>query len=177
MNPNSFVAPSVGAAGLQRQADQGPRMEYLGTEVSAVQNGHHRFVCRELGRRADCRQLSLNEVPPGLYTNLQAAKPYSAFGTIDLYENTGHNWYNSAQLKLERRFCTGPLLHAVVCIFEEYVRKRSRRCLGRPTPFAPEGYNRGLASFDHANILVRQRRLGRSDRKRPCLRRQYESDC
>ena len=32
---------------------------------------------------------SLNNVPPGLYTDLQAAKPYPIFGSIDLYKNTG----------------------------------------------------------------------------------------
>ncbi|PYT27513.1 MAG: hypothetical protein DMG58_20155, partial [Acidobacteria bacterium] len=50
---------------------------------------------------------SLNNVAPGLYTDLQAAKPYPVFGSIDLYKNTGSNHYNSGQLKVERRFSKG----------------------------------------------------------------------
>ena len=48
-----------------------------------------------------------NEVAPGSYTDLQAAKPYPAFGQINVLENLGKSWYNGLQMKWERRFSEG----------------------------------------------------------------------
>jgi hypothetical protein len=96
---------------------------------------------------------SINNVPPGLYTNLQAAKPYSTFGSIDLYENTGKNWYNSGQLRIERQFSRG-LSYMLSYAYSKNISQNGADSVWiAPTPFAPPGYNRGLASFDHAHIL------------------------
>ena len=48
-----------------------------------------------------------NEVPPGNYPDLQAAKPYPAFGEINVLENRGTAKYNGLQIKWERRFAHG----------------------------------------------------------------------
>ncbi len=96
---------------------------------------------------------SLNNVAPGLYTNLQAAKPYSAFGSIDLYQNSGKNWYNSAQLKVERRFAKG-LSYMLSYAFSKNISENGADSIwATPTPFAPAGYNRGIASYNHTHIL------------------------
>jgi len=92
-------------------------------------------------------------VAPGLYTNLQAAKPYPAFGSIDLYINSGKNWYNSGQLKVERRFAKG-LSYMLSYAFSKNISENGGDSVWTtPTPFAPAGYNRGLASYNHTNIL------------------------
>ena len=96
---------------------------------------------------------SLNNVAPGLYTNLQAAKPYPAFGSIDLYQNSGKNWYNSGQLKIERRFSKG-LSYMLSYAFSKNISENGADSVyAAPTPFAPAGYNRGLASYNHTHIL------------------------
>src|SRR5207249_1336780 len=88
------------------------------------------------------------------YTDLQAAKPYPVFGSIDLYQNTGSNHYNSGQLKLERRFSQG-LSYLVSYAFAKKISDEGGNSIwSRPTPFAPAGYNRGRASYDHTHILA-----------------------
>ena len=46
-------------------------------------------------------------VPPGSYTNLQAARPWPAFGSIQLIENIGASWYDGLHAKWECRFANG----------------------------------------------------------------------
>jgi hypothetical protein len=96
---------------------------------------------------------SLNNVAPGLYTNLQAAKPYTAFGSIDLYQNSGQNWYNSGQLKVERRFAKGLSYTFAYAFSKNIAQNGADSVYSTPTPFAPAGYNRGLASYNHTSIL------------------------
>ena len=50
-----------------------------------------------------------NEVAPGQYTNLQAARPFPRFAGITLYENLGKTWYNALAVQIRtavrRRAC------------------------------------------------------------------------
>jgi hypothetical protein len=88
-----------------------------------------------------------------LYTDLQAAKPYPAFGSIDLYVNSGKNWYNSGQLKVERRFSRG-LSYMMSYAFSKNISENGADSVWAvPTPFAPAGYNRGIASYNRTHIL------------------------
>ncbi len=97
---------------------------------------------------------SLNNVAPGLYKDLQAAKPYPIFGSVDLYRNTGANHYNSGQLKVERRFAQG-ISYMVSYAYSKNISDSGGNSVwDTPTPFAPNGYNRGRAAFDHTHILA-----------------------
>jgi hypothetical protein len=153
VNPNSFTASSVGAAAY----DVKPMIDHewnlsvqkslpfkTAATVSYVGSTAHGLVVDN----------SLNNVPPGLYPNLQAAKPYPIFGTIDLYKNTGANHYNSGQLKVERRFSDG-LSFMLSYAFSKNISENGGDSIwATPTPFAPAGYNRGRASYDHTHILA-----------------------
>jgi hypothetical protein len=97
---------------------------------------------------------SINNVAPGLYTNLQAAKPYPVFGSIDLYKNTGSNHYNSGQLKVERRFDKGLSFMFSYAFSKNISDGGGDSIWSTPVPFAPAGYNRGRASYDHTHILA-----------------------
>jgi len=89
-----------------------------------------------------------NTVRPGLYTDIQAAKPYPVFGDVTLYGNDGDSYYNSAQLKWEKRFSKG-LSYLLSYAFSKHIDDRVS-----PTPFAPEGYDRGRSTFDRTHILA-----------------------
>jgi len=153
VNPTSFVAPSVSAAAYNVKPIKDHEWN-----ISVQKSLPFKLAATAayVGSSGDGLIVdnSLNNVPAGLYTNLQAAKPYTAFGSIDLYENTGHNWYNSAQLKVERRFAQGLSFMMSYAYSKNMSENGADGIWAVPTPFAPQGYNRGLASFDHANILA-----------------------
>jgi hypothetical protein len=94
-----------------------------------------------------------NEVAPGQYTNLQAARPYPRFAGITLYENLGKTWYNALQVKMERRFSQGLLFNTVYSFGKHLVDNVGSAVWDAPEPFAPEGYNRGRSNFDRTHIL------------------------
>jgi len=153
VNPTSFVAPSVSAAAY----DVKPTKDHewnLSVQKSLAFNSA--LTVSYVGSYGDglIADNSLNNVQPGLYTNLQAAKPYTDFGSIDLYVNSGKNWYNSGQLKLERRYSKG-LSYMVSYAFSKNISENGADSIWTvPTPFAPAGYNRGLASYNHTHILA-----------------------
>ncbi|HYM05879.1 MAG TPA: carboxypeptidase regulatory-like domain-containing protein [Terriglobales bacterium] len=153
VNPNSFTASSVGAAAY----DVKPMKDHeWNLSVQKTLPYKMAVTLSYVGSKADGLVVdnSINNVPPGLYTNLQAAKPYPIFGSIDLYKNTGSNHYNSGQLKIERRFSQG-LSYMLSYAFSKNISQNGADGVwSTPTPFAPSGYNRGRASYDHTHILA-----------------------
>jgi hypothetical protein len=152
VNPNAFVTPGVSAAAYNVK----PIIDHeWNISVQKTLPFKTAVTVAYVGSSGDNLVVdnSINNVPAGLYTNLQAAKPYPQFGGIDVYENTGHNWYNSAQLKVERRFSRGLSFMLSYAFSKNMSENGADGVWAVPTPFAPAGYNRGLANFDHANIL------------------------
>jgi len=153
VNPNAFVTPGVSAAAYNVKPMKDHEWNIsvqkslpfkTAATVSYVGSAAHGLVVDN----------SLNNVGPGLYTDLQAAKPYPAFGGVDLYKNTGANHYNSGQLKIERRFSEG-LSFMLSYAFSKNISEAGGDSIwSTPTPFAPAGYNRGRASYDHTHILA-----------------------
>jgi hypothetical protein len=103
-----------------------------------------------------------NEAPPGRYTNLQAAKPYPAFGVVNLLENVGDVWYDALQVKWERRFAKG-FGSMVSYAFSKNIGNKAPSTdtaapgFGtpwNPTAFAPNGYDRGRSDLDRTHILT-----------------------
>ncbi len=94
-----------------------------------------------------------NEVVPGRYTDLQAAKPYPAFGEINVVENLGKSWYNGLQLKWERRYVDGLSFMASYAFGKNLNDNLPANEYERLIPFAPAGYNRGRSSWDRTHIL------------------------
>jgi hypothetical protein len=97
---------------------------------------------------------SINNVPPGQYADLQAAKPYPVFGPIDLYMNTGKSWYNSFQAKVEKRYSNGLSFMVSYAFSKNIAENGASGIWDTPIPFAPAGYNRGRANYDHTHILA-----------------------
>ena len=98
-------------------------------------------------------QPRLNTAPPGNYTNLQAATPYPHFGTVNIYESLGKDWYNALQLKLDRRFSNG-LMYMVSYAFARDISAFGDSTIAQPTPYAPKGYDEGVSPNQRRNILT-----------------------
>jgi len=151
-SPNSFTASSVGAAAYNVK----PMKDYeWNISVQKTLPFKTAVTLSYVGSKASDLVVdnSLNNVPPGLYTDLQAAKPYPIFGGIDLYENTGRNHYNSGQLLIERRFSQGLSFTLAYAFSKNISEAGGDSVYATPTPFAPAGYNRGRAAYDHTHIL------------------------
>jgi hypothetical protein len=152
-NPESFVASSVSAAAYNVKPIKDKEWNISVQKSLPLKSA---ITLAYVGSSASDLIVdnSLNNVPPGLYTNLQASKPYPVFGDIDLYQNTGSNHYHSGQLKLERRFSQS-LSYMVSYAFAKNISEAGADSIwSTPTPFAPAGYNRGRSSYDHTHILA-----------------------
>lgn len=109
-----------------------------------------------------------NEVPPGQYANLQAARPYPRMGSITVSQNRlsgtqflpwlpepGKSWYNALQVRLERRFSAGVsygLSYAFSKTMSDYA--TSQTVGGTIPPFAPRGYLRAVTENDLTHMLT-----------------------
>ena len=152
--PREFVAPSVVNAAYDVRPNKVEQWNFSvqkaipflrsAITVSYVGNRGYHLITKQ----------SLNEVPPGAYTNLQAAKPYPKLGNVFVYQNTGNSWYNSLQTVLERRF-TGGMTYSLAYAFarnlDDY---QSLVGATQPTPFAPAGYNRGPSVLERRSVLT-----------------------
>src|SRR2546423_1384903 len=95
----------------------------------------------------------INTPPPGTYANLQAASPYPRFGTINLYESGGREWYNSLQVKLERRFSHG-LTYLFSYAFSRDISLYGSETTAAPTLYAPRNYDEGASPNERRHILT-----------------------
>jgi hypothetical protein len=151
--PHNFVAPSVVNAAFDVKPNVVEQWNFSvqkaipilrsALTVSYVGNRGYHLITKQ----------SLNEVPPGTYSNLQNAKPYPRLGNVFVYQNTGNSWYNSLQAVMERRFHSG-LSYSLAWTFSRNI-DDFQSLLGatQPTPFAPAGYNRGPSVVERRHIL------------------------
>ncbi len=152
-DPTAFIAPSVTAAAY----DVKPmKMHEFNLSIQAalpwLRSAATLTYAGNRGRDLITR-LDHNEVPPGTYTNLQAARPYPQLGTVRLYENIGASWYNALQLKVERRFERG-LSYGVAYAFARNIDEFGASITDSPTPFAPPGYERGRSQQERRHVLT-----------------------
>ena len=96
---------------------------------------------------------SLNELPPGPYANFQASRPYPRISVIQIFDNIGSQSYHGMLLKWERRFAEG-LASTVSYSFGKSIDENGSSWQDIPTPFGPDGYNRGRNSQDRAHLLT-----------------------
>jgi hypothetical protein len=152
-DPQSFIQPSVGESPAWN-IDEARTHEF---NVS-VQKGlpfSSALTVSYVGTRLR-NQVSLypyNEVPPGLYPNLQAAKPYPAFGELNVLENRGSGEYNGLQIKLERRFADGLSFTGSYSLAKDTSDSVTADEAGRLQPFVPAGYLKGRSSADRRHML------------------------
>lgn len=151
--PHNFVAPSVVNAAFDVKPNVVEQWNFSiqkaitwiksALTVSYIGNRGYHLITKN----------SMNDVPPGTYSNLQNARPYPGLGNIFVYQNTGNNWYNSVQAVMERRFRSG-LSYAFNWTFARAI-DDFQTLLGATqiTPFAPAGYNRGPSVLERRHIL------------------------
>lgn len=168
-DPRSFIAPQVIAPvvdlGTQKTHEWNISVQKALPFNSAV------TVSYVANKSVDAiTGVRYNDVPPGRYTNLQDARPYPRLGDGYVYLNQGNTWYNSAQVKVERRFVSG-FSYAMAYAFGKLLMNDTEtEHTGTPEPFAPVGYNRGRSDLDRTHIFAlngvwevpfgRQRRFG-----------------
>jgi len=146
-NPQTFVTPSVIAPSVKMKSNKSHQMNI--SIQKSVPGDSAVTVSYVMNRTLDLFDSpQYNSVRPGLYTNLQAAKPFPVFGDVTLYGNNADSYYHSGQLKWEKRFSRG-LSYALSYAFSKHIDEKVA-----PTPFAPEGYDRGRSEFDRTHILA-----------------------
>lgn len=152
-DPSAFVAPSVSAAvwdvkpmkSYQWNVSVQKGLPFLDSAVTVSYVGNRG---RDLITRVD-----ENVVPPGQYENLQAALPFPQLGTIRIAHNNNKSWYDSLQLRLEKRFAKG-LGYGVAYAFSRDITDFGTNDIqSRPTPFAPPGYEHGPSNLSRRHIL------------------------
>ncbi len=146
-DPQAFVTPSVVAPRVDMISN---KSHQLNVSVQKSLPGDSAItVSYVMNRVADLFDTPQYNVPrPGLYANLQAARPYPVFGDVTIYGNGADSYYNSAQLKWEKRFSRG-VSYGLSYAFSKHIDDAIA-----PTPFAPEGYDRGRSEFDRTHILA-----------------------
>ncbi|MGH9662653.1 MAG: TonB-dependent receptor domain-containing protein [Bryobacteraceae bacterium] len=151
--PTAFIAPSVTAA--HAGVDPMKMHEFnLALQAALPWIGSAATLSYVGNRGRDLiTRLDHNEVPPGRYTSLQAARPYPALGPVRLYENIGRSWYNSLQLKVERRFTRG-FGYTVAYAFARNIDELGASITDSPTPFSPQGYERGRSQLERRHVLT-----------------------
>jgi outer membrane receptor protein involved in Fe transport len=150
-DPTAFVSPGVQAAD--------PRVKSMKTHqwnlsVQRELPGDSALTVSYVGNRGRdlITQSDEDAVPPGVYDNLQAAKPYPELGSVLIYRNIGKSWYNAMMLKWEKRFAKG-FSYMASYSFSKNIGESSNDVWNQPTPFSPAGYERGRSSLDRTHIL------------------------
>jgi outer membrane receptor protein involved in Fe transport len=152
-NPQAFIAPSVTGVGYDVKPMKVHEWNVsLQTLAPVVKSAVTLSWVANRGKALITRQ-DYNEVPPGRYTNLQAARPYPAMGTVRLYENIGLSWYNALQVKAERRFQRG-FGYILSYAFARNLDDAGASLTDGRDPFAPAGYHRGRSELERRHILT-----------------------
>jgi hypothetical protein len=152
-DPTAFVAPSVTAPVIDSTSN---KYHQWNISTQMAMPGSSALTVSYIGNKLvdGIAQYNYNNVKPGLYANLQAAKPYPVFGDVNLYDNLGKSWYNGLQLKWEKRFSDGFSYMVSYSLSRQTDENGGEGIWDTPTPFAPEGYNKGRAGFDRTHILA-----------------------
>ncbi len=152
-NPETFIQPSVGESPAW---DIEPaRSHQFNISVQKGLPWKSAVTVSYVGVRLR-DQVSLypyNEVAPGAYTDLQAAKPYPAFGEVNVLENRGSSNYNGLQIKWERRFSDGFSFMGAYSLAKDTSDSVAPDETGRLQPFVPGGYLKGRSPNDRRHML------------------------
>lgn len=152
-NPADFVAPSIAAAVYNIAPMKIHEFNFSVQQIIPVIEAA--ATVSYVGSRGfDLTYFNhINTPPPGTYANLQASSPYPQFGTINLYESGGKEWYNSLQLKLERRFSHG-LTYLLSYAFARDISLYGSETTAVPTLYAPPHYDEGISPNERRHILT-----------------------
>lgn len=151
--PSDFIAPSIAAAAYNTKPQKTHEWNFsiqkslwLNSALTLSYVGNHVFD--------GISGKSWDDVAPGNYSDLQAARPYPGFSSVILYQNMGESWYNAFQLKWQRRFSKG-LSFATSYSFSKLMLDDLAPCIYCSVqPLTPNGYIRGRSDNDRTHILT-----------------------
>ena len=151
--PTAFVAPSIAAAAWNTAPQKTHEWNLsvqkslpLKSALTVSYVGNHVFD--------GISGKSWDDVAPGAYTDLQAARPYPGFSGVTLYQNMGDSWYNALQVKWERRFADG-LTFTGSYAYSRLMLDNLAPCIYcNVQPFTPPGYLKGRSDNDRTHILT-----------------------
>jgi hypothetical protein len=151
--PTAFVAPSIAAAAYNTRPQKTHEWNFsvqkslwLNSALTLSYVGNHVFD--------GISGKSWDDVPPGNYADLQAARPYPGFSSVILYQNMGDSWYNGLQLKWQRRFANG-FSFSTSYAFSKLMLDNLAPCIYcNVQPLTPPGYIRGRSDNDRTHILT-----------------------
>ena len=153
VDPEKFTNPSVAAASFEvKPASVHEWNLSIQKSLPFLQSAVTASYVGNIGRELVTWQ-NYNEVAPGTYTNLQAAKPYPTLGTVRLYDNLGRSWYHSMQLRCERRFTRG-FSYMFGYVLARHIDEYGGSITDGPTPFAPAGYDRGRSELENRHMVT-----------------------
>ena len=153
-DPRSFITPSVVAPDIYLKAQKTHQWNFSIQKTLPMQAA---LTVSYVGNKSvdAITQEIFNEVAPGVYPNLQNARPYPLLaGGSGLYTNTGKTWYNSFQAKVERRFVKGLSTTMAYSYSKLLLDGTSTEHTSVLEPFAPQGYNRGRSDLDRTHLLA-----------------------
>ena len=152
-DPQAFIQPSVGEAPAWN-IDEARTKEW-NVSVQTALPWNSALTVSYVGVSMDNQVVMYpyNEVAPGAYTDLQAAKPYPALGQVNVLRNLAKSWYNGLQVKWERRFTNGFSFMGSYAFSKNLSQDMPQYETDRLIPFAPAGYNRGRSAWDRTHIL------------------------
>ena len=152
-DPTAFVAPSVLATAYNIKPQKNHEWNFsiqkllpLRSALTVSYVGNHIFDAISAE--------TYDEVPPGKYDNIQAARPYPGFSSANLYNNTGDSWYNALHVKWERRFAEGLSFTGAYAWSKLLIDNVGPDIWTTLVPFTPEGYLRGRSGNDRTHIMT-----------------------
>ncbi|HEY2934750.1 MAG TPA: TonB-dependent receptor, partial [Acidobacteriota bacterium] len=150
-DPRLFIAPSVAAAAFDVLPE---KIHEWNVSIQKALPFRTAVTVSYVGNRGVglITRNDHNEVAPGQYANLQAARPFPTLGTVRIYENIGRSWYNALQLRVDRRFSRG-LAYNLGYVFARNIDENGASTTDFPAPFAPKGYDRGRSQLERRHIL------------------------
>ena len=151
-DPTNFITPSVAAAAWNTRAQKTHEWNFsvqkslpLKSALTLSYVGNHVFD--------GISGKSYDDVAPGNYADLQAARPYPALSGVVLYQNTGESWYNGLQVKWERRFAEG-LTFTGAYAYSRMMVDNLTCVYCNLQPFTPSGYLTGRSDNDRTHVLT-----------------------
>ncbi len=151
--PTAFIAPSIAAAAWNTKPQKThewnisvQRSMPLKSALTVSYVGNHVYD--------GISGKSWDDVAPGAYTDLQAARPYPGFSSVVLYQNLGESAYNGLQVRWERRFTSG-LTFTTAYAYSKATLDNMTSCIYCTTqPFTPPGYLTGRSDLDRTHVLT-----------------------
>ncbi|MGH9159058.1 MAG: TonB-dependent receptor domain-containing protein, partial [Vicinamibacteraceae bacterium] len=151
-DPTFFIAPVVYSPIYDFGAT---RSEQFNASVQVALPLQSALTLAYVGARYEGQAAVLpqNEVPPGQYDDLAAARPYQGLSNIWMIAPAVDSSYDSLQVKWERRYANGFSAIVSYAWSKNIAEHQANGELASVVPFAPPGYDRGRSDDDRTHLV------------------------